>query len=96
MNQADALLATGGFPDGVYTTHLLHGKTFGFWTADVEVEPLDGLFATRQSALYYVHDAAKREHERTHEDVVGGYAWHPRIGEAAVWEDICSEFSLNK
>jgi hypothetical protein len=106
MRQADALLAAGYDQErecghdgvgrwrerGVYTTHLLINKDYGIWTADVKLVFLDGVFTTREAALDFVHMVAEKRHREGGEKLVGGYAWHPSVGEAAVWDDICSQF----
>lgn len=104
MVQADALLAAGfdqerlvglhGADHGVYTVHLLLNKEYGWWTEDVEIVHLDGVFLTRSAALLFVEAEARRHFDKTGEKVTGGYAWHMRVGEAAVWEDIGSQFPI--
>lgn len=108
MALADALLAAGYDADrridqagggswtesGVYTVHLLLNKEYGWWTEDVEIVHLDGVFLTRSAALDFVHEAAQKHHEKTGDKVVGGYAWHSKVGHAAVWDDISSEFPV--
>lgn len=100
MTLANALLAAGYTAErgerrerGVYTIHLLMNKSYGWWTEDVQVVPLDGVFLTRNAAIYAVHDAARRTHDLDpNQKVIGGWAWHSKVDHAAVWEDICSVF----
>ena len=99
MAQADALLTIGLDKErgedrerGVYTTHLLIGKEYGWWGDGIKVVHLDGVFTTRQAALDFLVMVAKKRHDEGGEKLTGGYAWHPRVGEAGVFEDIMSEF----
>lgn len=100
MALADALLAAGFDAQregqmrerGVFTAHLLVNKRYGFWTADVEVVPVDGVFLTRHGAQLACHNAAKAFHAETGKVVCGGWAWHSKVAHAAVWDDICSQF----
>lgn len=99
MRQADALLAAGydaeRGPDrerGVYTAHLLENKEYGIWTEDVRIVHLDGVFLTREAVLTFVNTVARQRHEEGGQKVTGGWAWHSKVGHAAVWEDICSRF----
>lgn len=89
---ADALLAAGlaDPDDGVYTLHLLVHKHFGFWTADVEVVALDGLFTSRGAALSFLELASAEYHRSTGHTLTGGYTVHFGPGEWAVFEDIMS------
>lgn len=100
MRMADALLAAGydaersgaGRERGVYTAHLLVNKHYGFWTADIEVKAIDGVFLTRAAAINACTNAARVYHETTGNTVCGGWAWHSKVGHAAVWDDICSQY----
>jgi hypothetical protein len=99
MRLADALLAAGYTAErgeirerGVYTAHLLINKEFGWWTEDVILVHLDGMFLTREAVLTFVHEVARVRHREGGEKLVGGYAWHSQVGHAAVWEDISSRF----
>lgn len=100
MKMADALLVAGfdaertgpGRERGVYTAHILTHKTYGLWTADVVVVPVDGVFLTRAAAQNACNTAARVYHETTGNAVCGGWAWHSKVGHAAVWDDICSQF----
>lgn len=100
MKMADALLAAGydaerpgtGRERGVYTAHILAHKHYGFWTAEVEVIPVDGVFLTRAAVQNACNNAARVYHETTGNTVCGGWAWHSKVGHAAVWDDICSQF----
>lgn len=83
-----------GTGTGVYTIHLLVNKEHGFWTDDVEVIALDGVFTDRMAAWHALNDAARRHHEKTGTKVSGGYAWHPRPDEWAVFEDIGTIFPV--
>ncbi len=93
MKLADALLAAGYDAErgdrrerGVFTVHLLVNKTPGFWTTAVEVRHLDGVFLSRDAAWLHAVEQAKKHAHETGAGVVGGYAWHSRVGHAGVWE----------
>jgi hypothetical protein len=97
MNLADALLRAGYDANrprnrGVYTMHLLVNKQYGIWTDEVTLIHLDGVYLDRDAMYKALHDATERFHEETGATVTGGYTWHPRPGEWAVWDDIMSEF----
>lgn len=100
MKMADALLLAGytaarppEFRErGVYTGHLLINKEYGFWTTDVQLVFLDGVFLTREAVLDFVHLAAEKHYTQHGEPLTGGWAWHFKVGEAAVWEDIMSRY----
>jgi hypothetical protein len=103
MKMANALLAAGYDAErpptrerGVYTAHILTGKHYGFWTADIEVVPIDGVFLTRAAAQNACLNAAKAYHEATGNQVCGGWAWHMGVDEAAVWDDIMAEFPTER
>lgn len=91
---AEALLAAGlaDPDDGVYTLHLLVHKSFGFWTTDVEVVHLDGLFTTREAALGFLEQASAEHHRKTGHTLTGGYTVHFAPGDWAVFEDIMSRY----
>ncbi len=94
MELADAVLSAGLAERGVYTAHLLINKGYGWWTEGVQLVFLDGVFLTRNAVLDFVHMVAEKRHEEGGEKLVGGWAWHMRVGEAAVWDDIASEFPV--
>jgi len=94
--EAEAVLADKGSEldprDGaVYTLHLLTPKHYGFWTADVEVIPMPGVYMTRDAALVALEAHAGSAHATTGQPVVGGYTRHTARG-WAVFEDICSAY----
>lgn len=92
---ADELLAVGVHPatEGVFTGHLLVNKHFGFWTRDVTVLTLDdGIFSTRETCSAAVRRMAEATCIRLGVPVTGGYTWHVRPGEWAVFEDIMAVF----
>lgn len=95
MELADAMLESAGYnhtEHGVYTGHLLINKEYGWWTDKVELVFLDGVFLTREAVCDFVHTAAAKHFQKHGTKLTGGWAWHPRVGEAAVWEDIMSQF----
>jgi hypothetical protein len=77
---------------GVYTAHMLVNKHYGFWTEDVQVVYLDGVFTMKEAATRYAEDRARQHHEETGEPVVGGWTWHSSVDHWAVWEDILARF----
>lgn len=89
---ADAVLSTGIVenPDNpyVFTIHLLVNKRWGVWTPDVVVEPLDGVYTTREAAFEAVSAVVARRRAFGHE-VIGGYALHSAPGQWAVWDLPC-------
>lgn len=93
VRQANALLAAGydavrgeRGERGVFTVHLLVNKTPGFWTTAVVVEPLDGVFTSRDAAWLYADEQAQKRAKDSGAGVVGGYAWHMEADRWAVWE----------
>lgn len=74
-----------------YTVHLLVGKNYGWWTTDVEVVPVPGVFASRNEAIGTNLDAlVNAKAAETGKPVTGGYTSHYiHEGEPgwAVWED---------
>jgi len=83
-----------GDHDGVYTAHLLIGKHHGFWTTSVTVVAIDGVHQTRDGASDAAAKAAAEYHAAfPTEAVQGGYTWHPRPGDWAVWEDILVSYN---
>ena len=94
VRQANALLAAGydavrgpRGERGVFTVHVLVNKIPGFWTTDVEVVPVDGVFTTRDGAYLAAISAAERHAQHdTGVPVLGGYAWHSAVDRWAVWE----------
>lgn len=80
------------FPEGVITIHLLVNKTRGWWDEDVEVVPLEGVFATRGPALATLVERAREFHAETGKIVLGGYTWHTEGDNWAVFEDVLAAF----
>jgi hypothetical protein len=96
---ADALLKAGFDTErgdrrerGAYTVHLLVNKEYGFWTEDVQLVYVDGVFTSREAATQYAEDRARAHHEKHQVPVVGGWTWHSAIGHWAVFEDILAAF----
>lgn len=90
IDEAEAVLADKG--DAV-TAHVLVNKHYGFWTEDVVVLPLPGVYADRDGASEAAQAAAKAIHEATGLPVTGGYTYHSPGGNWAVFEDILADFS---
>lgn len=89
----------------VYTAHLLVNKEHGWWTNDVQVVHLPGIFADRDEASEAIVAAAKIMHDETGLPVTGGYTHHQLNDEPmtsadgtrwktqwAVFEDIMATF----
>ena len=76
----------------VYTIHLLLNKEWGFWTEDVVVEYVPGVFNRRNVALDYLDRAAKEHYEATGQKVVGGFTSHSAGGQWAVFDDIVASY----
>jgi hypothetical protein len=73
----------------VYTGHLLINKEYGFWSKDVKVVPVDGVFLSRANCSDTVVSAAVRWHDAfPGTQISGGYARHTGDGKAFVFEDI--------
>lgn len=76
----------------VYTCHLLVNKRQSFWTTDVHVCHLDGMFEDRSSTFTYLR--AMAEHALTSEDspykdnapITEGYTVHWPGGEWSVFD----------
>ena len=90
IEAADELLVRLPELDGVFSGHLLVGKELGFWTAEVEVVPIDGIFETWSGCFDALRVAGDEIHARGGRPVVGGYAWHSAPGCWAVFEDLLS------
>lgn len=83
---ARAVLDTTG-AEYVYTTHVLRNKHYGFWTEDVTLRYLDGVFVDRTAMFTYL-EAMMAEVEPF---ATGGYTIHRVLGGEdhwAVFEDI--------
>lgn len=65
------------------TAHLLVGKQHGWWGDGIEVEPIPGVFTTREEASKALQEAGQKRHEETGKPVSGGwtYHWFPRQGD---------------
>lgn len=88
-----ANVVTDATGDAVYTLHLLVNKVYGFWTEDVEVIGLDGIYTDRATALEALGALTKAYHKATGRTVVGGYARHgTEHGKWAVWDDILAVY----
>ncbi len=73
--------------------HLLVGKYDGFWTEDVEVVPVPGVFTDRLSAWLSLAVLVPAKAKETGLPVTGGYTYHDVVdGEPkwAVFEDSVS------
>jgi hypothetical protein len=93
MRAAEAVLATGDCPDGTtFTCHLLINKHWGWWTPDVEIVHLDGVFSDRCRMQEYLLDQGSRHYDAHGKSLTGGYSVHFGPGEAAVFEDIMCQF----
>lgn len=84
--EADAELRAGATE--VVTLHLLVNKDYAWWTEDVEVIPVPGVFHGRNIALAVLVEAAKAFYAETGRKVTGGYTWHMEPGRWAVFEDV--------
>jgi hypothetical protein len=78
----------------VYTVHLLVNKYQHFWSTDVQVVPVPGVFHSRNAAWAALEPLVKAKGEETGLPVTGGYTSHhedDEFGPAwAVWEDMSS------
>lgn len=79
--------------DHALTAHVLVNKHYGFWTADVLVLALPGVFTDRDAAGAKAAEAAEAIHLATGLPVTGGYTYHRADGTWAVFEDILADFS---
>lgn len=76
--QDEAAAAALKADEHVYTAHVLVSKEFGWWTPDVRVVHLPGVFTTREEAQEAADKGARAEHKRTQLPVTGGWTVHRR------------------
>lgn len=102
-----AAMALSTAPE-VFTAHILTNKHFGWWTPEVGIVHLGGVFTEREAAHDAAFAAAREHFARTGEPVTGGWTMHrlPGPGEPvptsadgqqwltrwAVFEDILTIF----
>ena len=74
--EAERYLAEHPDADECYTAHVLVNKEWGFWTEDVQIVHVTGVYRTRAGA------EAAADFHRIQGDVptIGGYARHSRVG----------------
>lgn len=89
---ADTMGRNGHGEKVAYTLHLLVNKTYAFWTEDVTLVHLDGVFTDRATALTALVALAAEYHERTGKKVTGGFTRHYGDGEWTVFEDILARY----
>lgn len=89
VEQAEVALAAHPEVRFVFTTHLLLNKFDGFWTDDIVVEPLPGVWTEREKALAFVVEASKARFIQTGQRLVGGWTMHSKNG-WGVFEDVLS------
>lgn len=90
--KADEALTALPVLKNVYTLHLLVNKQPHFWTEDIVVEYLPGVFWTRNDALEVLDTLAKAYHDTTGLPVVGGWTVHHADSNWAVFDDILATY----
>ena len=88
VEQASEFHAAHPGQRAVYTVHLLVGKQYGWWETSVQVEPVPGVFHSRDAALGSLEALVAAKGAQTDQPVVGGYTAHFDSGHWAVWDDI--------